>query len=109
MGGSGGISGEEERIFQGRGLVEFEVEGETGRTGSKRSEPIYKGAVRIQGKAGLEDRESIPDEKVERVDQLSTHMCFWRCCVEVAVGGLTEIPGCLYIFCPVTTSDNRIS
>ena len=48
------------------GSVEFEAKGETRLADSQRSEPIYKGAVCIQDKASLDNRQS--DER--RVSEL---------------------------------------
>merc|ERR1712178_128553 len=87
------------RIFQASWDVESEVEGETGIKGPQRCEPFHGGALCIQGKAGIEDREGISDEEVEGGDQLSKWIRCWSCVhIEVAVGGLTETPGRLYFF-----------
>ena len=50
---SGGSSHEEKRINQGKGSVEFEAKGEPGEGSSQRREPMYKEAVCIPGKASF--------------------------------------------------------
>merc|ERR1712048_1479253 len=62
--------GEENWIVQACWRVELEVEEEACNTSAQRCESFHQGAMRLQGQASVQDRESVPDEETQGIDQL---------------------------------------
>merc|ERR1712203_430539 len=73
--GSGSCRVEEERHGQAWRLPEFETEEEASNSSTQGRQPLHQGAMRVQGKAGLQDRACIGHEEVEGDGELGYNFC----------------------------------
>merc|ERR1712048_1437613 len=68
-------------LFQGRRCAQLEAQTETCNTCAQGCQPIHERALRLQSQASIQNREGIPDEKAQGVDQL-TMQTFGNHCTE---------------------------
>merc|ERR1712151_537008 len=61
---------EENWIVQARWRVELEVEEEAFNASAQGCESLHQGAMRLQGQASVQDREGVPHEETQGIDQL---------------------------------------
>merc|ERR1712084_27664 len=86
---------EEDRIFQACWRFELEIEEEACNASSQRCESFHQGAMRLQGQASIQDREGVPHEETQGIDQLRWNSCMsvlsqMRCESFIGRGGRTH-------------------